>query len=207
MATVAILHGTQSSPQQNWFGWAAEQFRQAGHTALTPHLPTPQGQDFATWAGILDAYRGQGLLEDTSVLVGHSSSASFLPRYIADRQMRLRAVVLVSGFHQATLGFPEIDAVNAHVSTCDEADYEALKNLVPQRVCFHSTNDPYVPTAELEKFSRLVDGATFRVGDAGHFNTAAGYEQFPDLVTLVSEMLTLDPHDHTELKKSLSTSS
>ncbi len=179
-----------SSPASNWFGWAASQLRRHGHTALTPHLPTPIGQRFQTWAGILDAYSQPGLLDEHAVVVGHSSSASFLPRYVASRQVRLRAVVFISGFHLVTLGLPEYDEVNAEVSTRDEQDYAQLKTLVEQRVCYLSPTDPYVPLSELEKFARLVDGHTVTVPDAGHFNAESGYTQFPAVVESILALTT-----------------
>ena len=90
--------------------------------------------------------------------------------------------MFVSGFNHY-LGLDEaFDDVNCTMYTnrCDE-----FAKLCKERISFYSKNDPYVKLEKLQEFAHLIEAKEVVVEDAGHFNTAAGYTEFPKLLEFV----------------------
>lgn len=188
MKTVVLLHGSYGSPYENWLPSVSEGIRSRGDLPLPVALPTPHGQDFDTWARILDGYVDSGLLNRESVVVAHSSSCAFAVRYIAHRALPVRALVTVAGFSGFVSGNSAFDSINAAVGTTSSTDYEAVRDLATTRIAYLSDNDPNLPKEVLDDFVALLGSEAVVVPDAGHFNSSSGYASFEALDSRVAEL-------------------
>lgn len=114
-----------------------------------------------------------------SVFFCHSISCVFLVKYCVKNNIKIGKAIFVSGFNQY-LGLNEdYDDVNCTMFTnrCGE-----FKNLCSTRICYYSKNDPYVKLEKLEEFASLVDGEKIIIENGGHFNKAAGYLKFNEIL-------------------------
>ena len=185
--TGMIVHGTYGSPFAHWLPSLSHWARDAGGALYVPHLPSPAGQDFDTWATIVDSYRAAGLLGDAPAMIGASSGAAFLTRYILSRGLTGALLVTVSGFNNHRSGHQESDAANSTFSV-DEAALGEVATRFTRRVAFYATDDPYLPTAVLARFATAITAEHRVIAGAGHFNTQSGYDTFPDLEHLLAEL-------------------
>ena len=71
-----ILHGTEGSPDGNWFPWLSKELEKLGQKTIRQKLPTPEGQTVENWTKIIcfagdnDPYLPQDVLQRFSTLCG-----------------------------------------------------------------------------------------------------------------------------------------
>lgn len=180
MSTIFIIHGVEGHPEENWFPWLKAELEKRGNKVIVPQFPTPEGQTLENWLTTLKNYEVD-LTPDT-ILVGHSLGSSFilnvLERYQVGATFLVAPVYGILGnafdegmktFAQRTFDWPTILANCAHFEI------------------FHSDNDPYIPLAKAQKLSQQLNTSVTLVPGAGHFNTSAGYKEFPELLKQLTQ--------------------
>jgi len=182
---VVIIHGSYGSPNENWFPWLADEVRKAGHRAVVPTFPTPEGQTLDTW---LDRFKKEvGPVRSDMVLVGHSLGAGFILNLLERSDEPVAGSFLVSGF-LGKLGLPDFDAVN-ETFVFREFDWERVRRHAGAVHVYHSDDDPYVPLGKGRDLAQHLGVELFVVHKAGHINAAAGFRTFPQLLTDLKALL------------------
>lgn len=144
---VIVIHGAYGQPKSNWFPWLARRVESAGHEALVPRFPTPEGQDPGTWLKAYDQQIDGAVSPSRTVLVAHSLGVAFALRLAsrADPTEPYRGVFLAAGFWGA-LGLPDYDPINAPFFR--PLDWEAVRaGCGANARCYAADDDPYVPAA------------------------------------------------------------
>jgi serine hydrolase len=190
MANVFIIHGSFGSPFENWFPWLDRTLGEDGIKTYVPHFPTPECQSYSSWAELLGGYERVGLLNEETVVVGHSLGPVFAARYAVERGLHLRGIVSVCGFNNYESGNQAFDAVNRSFFVADEC-LATARQAFSSRSCFVSGEDPYLPQEILGSFATLLGATLHEVEHGGHFNEAAGYVEFPELAGCVRGQLAL----------------
>ncbi|MFX4778105.1 alpha/beta hydrolase, partial [Acinetobacter baumannii] len=74
-----------------------QEVENAGHEAVVPQFPTPDGQKFSAWRKVFEEQVGQ--LDHEMILVGHSVGAGFVLRMLDEANDHpVKAAFLVAGF-------------------------------------------------------------------------------------------------------------
>jgi predicted alpha/beta hydrolase family esterase len=120
-------------------------------------------------------------------MIGVSSGAVFLAKYVLSRGLIGALLVTVSGFNNHVSGHEESDAANATFSV-EEAALGGVATRFARRVAYYATDDPYLPSATLARFATAIAAEHRVIAGAGHFNTDTGYDAFPDLANLIDEV-------------------
>ena len=178
MKNYFIIHGSFGNSQENWFPWLEKQIEERGDKCFNLDFPVGEGrQTYRNWEMVLDSVKR--FITEDSVFFCHSISCIFLVKYCVKNNIKIGKAIFVSGFNQYLGLNEEYDDVNCTMYTnrCDE-----FSSLCKERICFYSKNDPYVKLEKLKEFVRLMDAKEFVFKDAGHFNTAAGYTTFEELL-------------------------
>lgn len=185
---VVILHGAYGRPDSNWFPWLAERVQAAGHEALLPRFPTPQGQSPEAW---LDAYGRQvddAVPRSRTVLVAHSLGVAFALRLAARAETAdpYLGAFLAAGFWGA-LGLPDYDPINAPFFA--PLDWNAARAGCGASTCYASDDDPYVPLRFSHEIAERL-GAPLRIIPGGkHLNAENGMTTFPGLAADLDALL------------------
>lgn len=179
--SMIVLHGSFGSPYENWFEWLAKEVSSRGVQCVVPWMPTPHGQTFNNWSRIVDAYVETACIGSDSVFVAHSSACAFVLKYIHHKSMRIRKFVSVAGFNGFKSGDDAFDRINSEFYMPDEVLVKAAA-LVDESVSFFSSSDPYLPLPALRSFAERLQARAIDVPEAGHFNAAAGYLTFPEVL-------------------------
>lgn len=61
-------------------------------------------------------------------------------------------------------------------------DVSNFIKLCPKRICFYSLNDPYVKPEAAKDFAKSIKAEEKVYKKAGHFNHAAGYDTFDEIL-------------------------
>lgn len=172
-----MIHGAYGGPDENWFGWLANQVRDAGHMVQIPTFPTPENQTLENWQQIFS--RDVGDLHDQMILVGHSLAPSFICRLLEKTTAKVPAIFLASAFDQK-LGLEEFDPINASFIE-GEFDWQKVRDHVGDVFCYHGDDDPYVPLDIGKNFAASLGGDFKIIQKGGHLNLSAGYDHFFEL--------------------------
>lgn len=181
---IFILHGSFGHPFENWIPTTFAALGEKGVKTIVPHFPTPDGQTFANWMAVMDAYDKASLLNSDSVIVAHSSACPFALKYASRKRGQFNRLITVSGFNNYHSGVVEFDAINAEFYQSDQ-ELADSKNYFSRIDSMYSDNDPYVPADVLKSFGESIGATHHLIQGAGHFNTDAGYRDFPELLKIL----------------------
>ena len=183
MKNAIILHGTDNTPEGNWFRWLEARLKDRGYEVWLPQLPDAELPDVNKYNKLL-LNHGFDFNNET-ILVGHSSGAVEILNLLQELpgNTKIKAAFLVGAF-KGPLGKASRDALFPK-----PFDFEKIKSHCGRFVFIHSDNDPYVPLADAEYLSEQLDGELIIKEGEGHFNLETGpqYKQFPLLLSLIDE--------------------
>ena len=121
-------------------------------------------------------------LDDTSIIIGHSSGAVAAMRYA--EQYRVRGIVLV-GAYTSDLG----DANERESGYFSRPwQWEKMRENCEFIVQFGSTDDPFLPWEEQEEVAKGSHADLKKYTDRGHFMNST----LPELITVIKQYLKLE---------------
>ena len=168
-----LVHGTFGKPFENWFPWFENELSLLEIPCTIPTFPTPQHQNYADWEKLMDYYCEIGMVNEDTVLIGHSCGAIFLVHYLLVHQKKIKGLICVSGYNNFISGYKLMDDLNCSFYT--EAENMNMKRYADKVIAFYGDNDPNIPQIHLQSFAEAIGGETYCVNNAGHFNASAGY--------------------------------
>lgn len=191
MKKAAIIHGTKSSPQGNWFQDVASQLAKHDFQSFVPQFPTPDGQSLDNWFAYFGAIVGE--LDSESIIIGHSVGAVFALRLLERLDAPIAAVVLVAGF-TGELGLPEYDKLNSSF-VAGAFDWKKIRSNAAQFICMSGDNDPYVPFQQGKEIADSLGVDHLVIESGGHLNAEFGYTKFPQLIDLLTKVGVFGQHN------------
>ena len=185
-----ILHGTEGTPDGNWFPWLSKELEKLGHKTIRPVLPTPEGQNVKNWTKVIDeAVRKIGGPDEETVIIAHSISPMAVCHYLNKYEAKIGAAFFVSGFTDYVDELEPYHTVHPRFFDKD-FDWEILKKNCSKIICFVGDNDPYLPQDVLKRFSELCLAKKFiLISKGGHLNSESGYTTFPLLLETIRKEL------------------
>lgn len=186
MANILLLHGTDATPESNWFMWLKGALIGQGHKVWLPQLPGAEAPDVDVYTKFLLSNDSFSYDEQT-IIVGHSSGsveALYLLQYLPQKVV-IKAEVLVSAFKD-DLGWETLKDLFKK-----PYDFELIKNHCQQFIYIHSEDDPYVPIDQAEFLAGKTNGKLIQFEGQGHFNTELSpeYKQFPKLLEIIERVV------------------
>lgn len=185
MTKFLILHGTDDSPQSNWFMWLKGKLVGAGHEVWLPQLPNSDKPNAQAYNDFIFANKDFPIDSDT-VLIGHSSGAVEILHLLQSLPTgtTVKAAFLVSAFKDDL----KWDALTGLFE--EPFDFEKIKLHCKKFIFIHSDNDPYVPIEQAMYLKEKVNGELLVFENQGHFNTelSPDYKQFPQLLEIVESI-------------------
>jgi hypothetical protein len=183
MANATIIHGSYGSPNENWIPWLKNELEKLNFKVFVPKFPTPVGQSLEAWEKFFKKYEKS--LDENSIIIGHSLGPAFILRILEKSKKPIKAAFFVSGFVDF-LGLPEFDEINK-TFVGKEFDWNKIKQNCKKFILFHSDNDPYVPIENAKRLAKALGVEIIIIKNAGHFNKAAGYLKFEELLEKIKE--------------------
>ena len=186
MTNVLILHGTDATPDSNWFMWLKGKLVGRGYHVWLPQLPSSDKPSTKTYTKFLLANKKFKFDEDT-ILIGHSSGAVEILNLLQHLPIKahIKAAVLVSAFKD-DLGRDDLSDLFS-----EPFDFEKIKQHCGKFSFIHSDDDPYCPLEHAQYLAAETNGEVMVFEGQGHFNTDVGpeYKQFPELIQFIDEAI------------------
>lgn len=184
MSNYFVVHGSFGDPFENWFPWLKNELSSRNLECIVPQFPSPEHQNYENWERLLDYYRSLGLVRPATVFVAHSSGATFVTKYIVENAIKIKGFVSVSGFNNFFAGSEDFDSINSPFFM-KESEIAKFMSFCPSRHSFISDDDPYLPQEVLKGYSEAIESQLYILSDAGHINSEAGYDEFPELLEVL----------------------
>ena len=185
---VILIHGTFGNPYVNWFPWLAQKLEENKVKFISPNFPTPESQDYKSWKKLLDYYDSKGLINESSIFIGHSCGSIFSARYMAEKKRKFLGLISTSGYNNFIEGDQYMRKLNESFYVEDSA-LSILKTSVIERHCFFGDNDPYIPQLYFKNFANVLNAKSHVVHNGGHLNSNAGFNKFDDLLKTVMDIV------------------
>jgi serine hydrolase len=181
MANIFIIYGIYGHPGENWFPWMKKELEKKGHVVFIPDFPNADKPQLSEWLGHFKNF--EKYLDEDSILIGHSLGVSFALTLIETHE--IAASYFVAGFANA----PDNQFDEAMKSFTDrDFDWVTINNNCKIFTIFHSETDPYIKMHVPESVAEKLHTKVINVPSAGHFNEAAGYTEFPELLKKILEL-------------------
>ena len=183
MKTAIIIHGMPSKKEyykeknpapsnSHWFPWIQKELLLKDILAQTPEMPVPYNPEYNAWKEMFERF----LLNEETILIGHSCGAGFIVRYLSENNVKVGKVALVA---------PWIDPEKS--LDTGMFSFEIDENIVSKTkgiTIFSSTNDmkEVQDTVEILK-NKIKDIKIVEFQNKGHFCfDDMGTVEFPELL-------------------------
>jgi predicted alpha/beta hydrolase family esterase len=185
-----ILHGTEGSPEGNWFPWLAKELERLNQIVVRPQLPTPEGQNPKNWVNtIKEIVNALGQPTEETVIVAHSMSCLAACDYLSQTDMRINSAFFVAGFAERHPHWPEPLPKLNNPFVDKSLHWDKVRKNCPHVFCFDGDDDKYVSLEMAEKFASLCGGSLTIIPKGGHLSESSGYKTFPLLLETIREEL------------------
>ncbi|PVX39280.1 hypothetical protein C8D76_106102 [Pasteurella langaaensis DSM 22999] len=178
---VFITHGYTANSQKHWFQWLKVRLEKEKFLVTVLDMPNSNHPNVQEW---LDYHASQiGELYPTDIFIGHSLGCIATLRFLAARQQKIAAAILVSGFNQPLPNLPELDGFSKQ-----PLDYNALIAQISQRTVISSLDDDVVNHAFTEQLATDLQAKYIATNGYRHFTERQGVTELP---LLLDEILAL----------------
>ena len=165
---------------ENWFSYIAEKLEKLGLDVIAKDMPDPDLAREEFWLPFIEQ---QTKKDEDLILIGHSSGAVAVLRYLETHKCRLAILV---GVCHTDLG-SEHEARSGYFSK--EWRWNTIKNNADKIIIFASRDDPYIPIIEPVFIKEKLDAEYHEYKDEGHFGGDKGKIIFPEIITLIRKFL------------------
>lgn len=183
MKNAIILHGTDNTPEGNWFRWLEKELQRRGYDVWLPQLPDAELPNANKYNKLLLNHNFD--FNDETIMVGHSSGAVAILNLLQElpENVKIKAAYLVGAFKGP------LDKESRSALFPKPFDFQKIKSHCVKFIFVHSDNDPYCPLEDAEFLSEKLDGKLVVREGQGHFNLETGpqYKRFPLLLELIDQ--------------------
>lgn len=179
MKNAIILHGTKDKPTDFWFPWLKEKLEARGFEVWLPELPRSDKPNREDWLSFI---LENGKFTEETVIVGHSAGAQIIPSILERLDIKIKQVILVSGYAKALRKNAESE------NSVDDFNWQAIKDKAEYFVFINSDDDPW--TCDDKQGRIMFDnlGGTQIIKHEGHMGSNMfnqPYKEFPLLEKLI----------------------
>lgn len=173
---VIVFYGTECDDKTAWIPWLKMKLNEINIECIIPNLPTPENQTYKSWSEITKNV----CIDRDDVIVAWSTGAIFSVRYLYEHHIKVKKLILVSGFNNYVGNVPSVDNINKNFFM---KDVKVAKVVADKIVCIKSDNDPFISQQALNDFANELNAKTINVLGGGHFNTDSKYaEKFEEIL-------------------------
>ena len=182
---VIIIHGCPSVKEhlidirkdnaKHWIPWVRMELEKLDLSVSTPLMPTPWNRNYADWKKEFE----KELVNENTVLVGHSCGCTFLIRWLGETKKKIRKIILVA----PSILPNENNKKKDYTEWYDfKIDYSISKR-VGDIVIFVSDNDESKIIRSAKLVHKELGGKLIELKGMGHFTfDDLGSQEFPELL-------------------------
>lgn len=176
MHAMIIPGNNNTDLSELWYPQVKKELEKLGLDVIAENMPDPDLARKQFWLPFIEEHVKS---ERSSILVGHSSGAVAILRYLEEN--KAEGIVLVGASHT------DLNDKKEKISGYfDEPwNWEKIRKNVKWIIQFASTDDPYIPIAEARHINDKLNSEYYEFINRGHFMQ----DEFPELVEAISKKL------------------
>lgn len=163
----------------NWYQYVKDELQKLGFEVIAEKMPDPILARKKIWIPFI---KEKILNDPNSILIGHSSGAVALLRYLEEN--KCKSAILVACYHSDLNN--DLERKSGYFD--GKWKWNQIKNNAEKIVIFASTDDPFIPISEPRLIQEKLGAEYHEYNDEGHFGLNLKKE-FPEIITVVKEML------------------
>ena len=133
-----------------------------------PEFPTRTRADYPSWEAIMDRGMSRYKPGEDSIVIAHSLGTQFAVKYLACRNIRIRAYISVAGFVNF-MGREDLKAIVERFTPTDK-EFEKCRSLITERYSIYSDNDKMNPIENLEAYADRLSAEKILIPGGNHFD-------------------------------------
>lgn len=178
-----IIPGNDDTPiSSNWYLYVKGELENLGLTVIAKDMPDPVLARKEYWLPFIEE---QLKGDEKAILIGHSSGAIAIMRYLENH--KAEGVVLVATYH--TDLNDEKEKASGYFD--DEWKWDKIKENCKWIIQFASTDDPGVPIEEARYVANKLNTEYHEYTDRGHFGMDVKCKKLPEVVDEIKKKLGL----------------
>ncbi len=162
-----------------WFPYVKKGLEALGLEVVAKNMPDAKLARRKYWIPFIE----ENLDEEDAILIGHSSGAVAILRYLENH--KVLGAVIVGACH-TDLGLEE-EKLSGYFD--DEWRWDKIKQNSEWIVQFASTNDPWIPIEEARFIKDKIGSEYYEFRNQGHFGSDVNKTEFPEIVRIIKEKL------------------
>lgn len=163
---------------ENWFPYLKKELEKLGFEVIAKNMPDPDLARKEYWLPFIEQQLNG---DDNAILIGHSSGATAILRFL-ETHKAAGAVIVAPSY--TDLGIEE----EQKSGYFDEPwRWDDIKNNTKWIVQFASLNDPYIPIEEARHIRDMLGTEYHEFKDQGHMGADVNKREFPEIVTAIRE--------------------
>lgn len=177
-----ILHGTDATPESNWFPWLKIELESRGYEVWVPELPNNHMPDRNVYN---DYLFGQGWDFTDNLVIGHSSGAVSVLNLLSDKRCpHIKLGIVVSAWSH---GIPDEMDYEQFVELFppNGFDFEKIKSNTDKLVFIHGEKDPYCPLEQAQWLAKNTNAKIIVVKDGDHLGEK--YKELPEILEYIDD--------------------
>ena len=184
MKKAVILHGTDGSPNENWFPWLKQKLESQGYEVWAPQLPDSHTPNKKVWGDFL--FKSNWDFTD-SIIVGHSAGGVEVLNLLMDERCpKVKLAICVGAWAE---GYPNGDEWDDgqfdNMFPSEGFDFDLIKQKAERIEFIHGDDDPYCPLDQAKYLANKLNAPIKIVPGAGHFSD--DYLELPEVWELIEE--------------------
>lgn len=179
-----IVHGCTLSSRdktynKHWIPWVTKELISRGVMVESPLMPKPWVPDYNAYKKVLEKH----IIDQNSILVGHSASCAFLVRWLGETKRRIKKLILVAPWDS-----PRDAALNKNVTAAFRNFLKfPIDPTIPSRIdkiiFFTSDNADEDCKETLKRYRKSLGGTRVELKGYGHYVIQhMKTKKFPELV-------------------------
>lgn len=182
MKNALLLHGTDATPDSNWFESLKNLLEKRGYEVWVPQLPDAHQPDSRKYNDFL--LKSDWEFNNDSLLVGHSSGAvEVLALLQALPPGTLIETAVLVGSFRGDLGWDSLkDLIK------EPLDLDNVKTKAKKFIVIHSDNDPFCPLDDAKYYTEKLDAELIIVPGAEHFTPSLGGDKYKEGDFIISAL-------------------
>lgn len=187
MQSLFIIHSFNGNTKKSFGPYLVDKCTSLGLNVIFPDFPTGEAANYNDWSKIIDQYLLDGTLNSNSIIIAHSLGAHFIPKYIAEKGIKIKLYISCAGFINKTHEENTFDKIMGDFLPT-EAQIEKDISLMKYRYAIYSDNDPISSLKELEYYADKFNAEKVFIPNVRHLGPKSGIKELPEALEIIKKV-------------------
>ena len=179
-----IIHGYNGDTTETFGEYVKNEAEKLGFAAHMPSFPIRQDGTYENWKEVMDTYFDKEYINENTVIIAHSQGTLFIPKYLAEKNIKIKLFISLAGFLCDIHGRDDINEVIARFRP-NKKEVQKSIILMKHRYSIYSDNDHLNPKEELENYADRFNAEKVFIPNMGHMGRKSGVKEIPQIIEII----------------------